>query len=894
MPTRFARAARFAARYRGPLAAAVLLLVTAVALEAVHRLLAQVQLGHVRAAFHGFAAWQVTAALAFTAGSYFALTLYDMLALRVIGRTVRYRIAALASFTSYTLSHNLGLSLITGGSARYRIYTAAGLSGSDVARIIANATLTFWSGIAALAGLGLATRPVPLAVAGFVIGIGVQRAIGVVLLLGIAALIALAGRRRSLSLFGWTVPLPSRRTAIAMILVSSCDIAMASAALFVLVPGLAWGGFPAFFVGYALAIVIAALSHAPGGIGVFEAVILLALPQVDRAGLAAALLVYRGCYYLLPLLISAAIMAFREGRRLHGPIDRFAADLRLVGEGIAPVFIGALVFVGGVMLLVSGALPAVPGRLHDLSEVVPLPFIEASHIAASLVGTLLLLLAPGLYRRLDGAFIATRALLAAGAVFSLVKGIDYEEAAVLLAVLALLQWSRRAFYRRTAFTGDLLSPGWLVASGTAILIALWIGFFAYKHIEYRSDLWWDFALRSDASRFLRASLAVAVLAVFVLLRWLLAPARPAASATLSADVARRALAAADHADAMLAFTGDKRFVVAETGDAFLAYQVQGRSWIAMGDPVGPRSSWPDLMWRLRDMADAAQGRLLFYQIGPEALPVAIDLGFVLVKYGEEARVPLADFSLVGPHAKSLRHAERRADKAGAGFAIVPAVDVPDLLPELAAVSDAWLAEKGRSEKAFSLGRFDPDYLARFDCAVVREGGRIVAFANIWATPNKAELSVDLMRHVGGLSYSAMDLLFARLMLWGRDNGYERFLLGLAPLSGLDVRRLAPLWAQAGNLVYRRGEGLYGFEGLRFYKQKFQPEWLPRYIAANGDIALARGLFDLNRLIAGGRGSAARSPECCDPLPLGQDFFGQDFSLASPPVSLQGGVSAIRS
>ncbi|TVV70788.1 bifunctional lysylphosphatidylglycerol flippase/synthetase MprF [Sphingomonas solaris] len=861
----------FATRYRAALSGGVLLLVTALALFAVHSLLAEVRLDHVRAALSALGWGQVAAALLFTAGSYLALTCYDVLALRVIARTVPYRVAALASFTSYTLSHNLGLSLLTGGSARYRIYTAAGLSGGDVARVIANATLTFWSGIAALSGIGLLLWPVPLHLAGVEIGAGVQRAIGVVLLGAIVALVAFAGRRRSVGVFGWRVALPTRRQAVAMILVSACDVGLASAALFVLVPGLAWGGFPAFFVGYALAIVIAAISHAPGGIGVFEAVILLALPQVDRSGLAAALLAYRACYYLLPLVVAAVMMAWREGRRFHAPLDRLATDVAVAGRSVmhtvAPAFIATLVFTGGVMLLVSGALPALPGRLRDLAQVVPLPFVEASHIAASLVGTLLLFLAPGLYRRLDGAFIATRALLAAGVVFSLAKGIDYEEAGVLLALLGVLQWSRGAFYRRTAFTGDLLSPGWLAATGSAILLALWIGLFAFKHVEYRSALWWDFAWRGDASRFLRASLAVSVLAVAMMLRrLLLAPAPPPAAVALTGAALHAALATTDHSDAMLALTGDKRFLVAETGDAFLAYQVQGRTWIAMGDPVGPRAAWPDLMWRLRGLADAAQGRLLFYQIGPEALPVAIDLGFAIVKYGEEARVPLAGFTLAGPAGKPLRHAERRAEKAGAVFEIVPAAAVPALLPALEAVSDEWLAAKGRSEKAFSLGRFDSDYLSRFDCAVVREGERITAFANLWATPNRTELSVDLMRHRDALSYSAMDLLFARLMVWGRDQGYARFSLGLAPLSGLDARRLAPLWAQAANLVYRRGEGLYGFEGLRFYKQKFQPEWTPRYIAANGDLALARGLFDLNRLISGGRGSSAWMADRCDPLP----------------------------
>ncbi|WP_231639033.1 hypothetical protein [Sphingomonas profundi] len=312
-PTPIQRLTRFAARHRAVLTAAALLIVTALALEAVHRLLAEVGLHHVRVALAGFPRGRIAGALMLTAGSYAALTCYDVLALRVIGRRLPYRVAALASFTSYTLSHNLGLSLLTGGSARYRVYTAAGLSGGDVGRIIANATLTFWFGIATLAGIGMVAMPMPLTLGWLTIGAGPQRALGVALLLAIAGVVLAAGRWRRLSLLGWTLPLPGRRTALAMILVSMCDVGLASAALFVLVPGLEWSGFPAFFTGYALAIVIAALSHAPGGIGVFEAVILLALPQVDRAALAAALLLYRLCYYLLPLLLAATIMAWREG-----------------------------------------------------------------------------------------------------------------------------------------------------------------------------------------------------------------------------------------------------------------------------------------------------------------------------------------------------------------------------------------------------------------------------------------------------------------------------------------------------------------------------------------------------------------------------------------------------
>jgi phosphatidylglycerol lysyltransferase len=286
------------------------------------------------------------------------------------------------------------------------------------------------------------------------------------------------------------------------------------------------------------------------------------------------------------------------------------------------------------------------------------------------------------------------------------------------------------------------------------------------------------------------------------------------------------------------------------------YQVQGHSWIVMGDPIGPRTEWPDLLWRIRERADAAQGRLLLYQITPDALPIAIDLGLQLVKYGEEARVDLSCFTLERPDAKNLRYAERRAVREGAEFAILPAAQLDDVLPELRSISDSWLRAKGHSEKTFSVGRFDAAYLARFDCAVVRQGDRIVAFANIWAAPNRSELSIDLMRHAEEMPYGTMDFLFVRLMQWGHENGYGWFSLGMAPLSGIEARRLAPIWARASAFLYRHGGSFYGFEGLRAYKDKFSPEWEPRYIAGPHGVELARSLIDLQNLIGGGSSSAA--------------------------------------
>ncbi|MFM6931445.1 MAG: bifunctional lysylphosphatidylglycerol flippase/synthetase MprF [Novosphingobium sp.] len=861
MPQLFRQIQSLLHENRTAASAALALLLAALGFYALHRLLLEVHLDDVGAALQALKPWQIGEAVAFTTISYLLLTLYDVLALKIIGKSLPWRTAALASFTSYTLSHNLGLGLLTGGSARYRIYSAKGLSAADIARIIATAGLAFWAGVVVTAAAALTLYPTRLAIGPFVVTPGVQRAVGLGVLAGTAWLMAKArAPGRKLRIFNWHLPLPTAGQALSQIGVAGLDLAVASAALYVLVPGADIQLFPQFFLGYALAIVVALLTHVPGGIGVFEAVIVAALPNLDRSALLAALVAYRAVYYLLPLLLAAAMLVIHEQRTWRGPFGSAVRISQSVLAGISPVLLSALTFVGGAILLVSGSLPAIPQRLHILRHIAPLPFVEASHISASLAGTGLLLLAPGLFKRLDGAFILTRSLLVAGAVFSIAKGFDFEEASILLLIAGLLQWSRRSFYRRTAFTIGTFSPGWFVAVGVALGLSLWIGLFSYKHVDYQSELWWQFAWNGDTSRFLRASFCAAVLLIAaIVVRF----GNPAAQRGTLDEVrfpdGRAAFAGTDRADAMLAWTGDKRFLHSQNGKAFLMYQVQGHSWIVMGDPVGPQCEWPDLLWRIRERADTAQGRLLLYQISARTLPIAIDLGLQLVKYGEEARVDLARFTMDGSDARGLRYAERRAIREGARFAIIPAAQVAGFLPELRAVSDGWLKAKGHAELAFSVGRFDSSYLTRFDCAVVRHEGRIVAFANIWATANHNELSVDLMRHADSMPYGTMDLLFANLMRWGRDNGYRWFVLGVAPLSGIEARRLAPVWARASALLYRHGDRFYGFSGLRAYKEKFSPVWEPRFIAGPNSLALARAMLDLRILVGGGRRSAARNP-----------------------------------
>jgi phosphatidylglycerol lysyltransferase len=227
------------------------------------------------------------------------------------------------------------------------------------------------------------------------------------------------------------------------------------------------------------------------------------------------------------------------------------------------------------------------------------------------------------------------------------------------------------------------------------------------------------------------------------------------------------------------------------------------------------------------------------------------MGLTLLKLGEEARVPLAEFSLQGAGRKGLRYTFNRLNREGCSFEVLPAARLPELLPDLRRISDAWLQARSTREKGFSLGRFDEAYLAHFPVALVRQQGRIVAFANVWCGSARQELSIDLMRFDGQALSGVMEYLFINLMLWGKEQGYRFFDLGMAPLSGLENRPFAPLWHRIGAAVFRHGEHFYNFEGLREYKEKFGPVWEPRYLACPGGLALPRILLNITTLISGG-------------------------------------------
>lgn len=304
--------------------AALTVAVLAVAGLALREILAGTDWKEVWAALHAMPAPALAAALGLSAASYVVLTGYDVLSLRLIGRRVPYPIAAIASFTSYIFSHNLGFAVLTGGGARYRIYRRHGLSAAEVGQIMVTAGVTFWLGALLLLGATLLIVPTMPAIGGWIVSPAVQRLAAAVILTLLGGYILLLARRGGapLRLFGWRLSLPGWRVALLQLALGVSDLLIASGALFVLLPASGVELYQSVLASYLIAIIASLVVHAPGGLGVFEAIMLVALPQVDQVALLAALLIFRLVYYLIPLAIGLLLFLSLEAAALRRPRAR--------------------------------------------------------------------------------------------------------------------------------------------------------------------------------------------------------------------------------------------------------------------------------------------------------------------------------------------------------------------------------------------------------------------------------------------------------------------------------------------------------------------------------------------------------------------------------------------
>ena len=793
------------------------------------------------------------AALGATTVSYIALLGYDLSGLRYARARLPLRIVLLASFCGYAIGNAVGLGAFSGGAVRYRIYTAAGLSPGQIARIIGFISAAIGVGLAVVAGLGLILRANEVS---RLLGTSTEpliAAAATILALASVFLIFCAMRRRPLVLGAVVIEPPGVTLVLTQIALTTIDILVAATVLWALLPPTGIG-FLAFAAVYAAALGLGVLSHVPGGLGVFEVAILYAIgSKAPVSQVAAALVAYRAVYYLLPLFLSTMLLAGFEARRSLGGV--FGERIARAATRLAPSFLAAATFAVGATLVVSGAMPPLIGRLQILRLHVPLWAIETSHLLASIAGLVLLFAARGLLHRLDGAWWLAASMTLLSIPFSLVRGLTIVAPTVAVVLVIALIAARTQFDRPASLLSQPLTAGWLIAIGGVVVAMIWILFFAFRDVDYAGRLWWQFEFDSAASRALRTVFGVAMLGLILGVRQLLRPAagRLRQPSPAELEEAARIAARQSRPDATLALMGDKSLLFSDSRRSYLMFGKHGRTWAALGDPVGPAEEWSELVWRFVELADAHGGRVAFYQVPPPSLPLYLDVGLKVMKLGEAACIPLLRFTLEGGARSNLRYALKRGERDGLTFEMVAPAEVAGIIDEIEDISRLWLAKHaGAAEKRFSVAAFRRDFVMAQPVALLREHGRAVAFATVMTTDLGDEATVGLMRfRPDTASGYAMEYLFIRLLLHFRQKGYRSFGLGMAPLSGLGAHPLASRWYRVGRFIWSHGHRFYNFQGLRTFKNKFDPVWEPRYLAASGPLGPYFALADIAVLVSGG-------------------------------------------
>ena len=607
----------------------------------------------------------------------------------------------------------------------------------------------------------------------------------------------------------------------------------------------------ALVAGYAIGILFWIVSITPQGIGVVEGMMALTFTSLGIPGAVAATvaLAFRGLTFWLPMLLG-----FFAVQRMR----TFGENRRILTEAWGVRFAAVLVALMGVVNVLSAVTPSLADRMKLLEQFSPLEVRHGGHLTAALAGFALLVLARNLWRRKHVAWLLTLGVLGISAVSHMVKGLDYEETLLAIGLMVMLWLIRAHFHARSDRPSTEQGLRVLVVALFFTLAYGVTGFFLLDR-HYSINFGFLNALRQTVvmftqfydpglapmthfGRFFADSIYAVGAVTFSYAGFMLL--RPVFIRDLATEDERaRAQAIVEKYGrsslARFLLFDDKRYFFTP-GGSVIGYALAGRTAVTLGDPVGPPEDLFPSIQTFSSLCQRNDWLPVFYQTLPETLELYKQAGFDSISIGEEGIVNLETFTLEGREGKPLRSPVNKLTNAGYTF-IVHQPPIPDaLLEELRAISDEWLTSMHGSEKRFSLGWFDDDYVRNSPIGAVHAPeGWVTAFANFVPEYQLNEITIDLMRRRHVIENGTMEFLFVSLFQWAKAQGYHGFNLGLSALSGVGEQADDPAIEKVMHWIYEHVNQFYNFKGLHSFKEKFHPEWSPRYLIYPGAVNLAQ-------------------------------------------------------
>jgi phosphatidylglycerol lysyltransferase len=473
---------------------------------------------------------------------------------------------------------------------------------------------------------------------------------------------------------------------------------------------------------------------------------------------------------------------------------------------------------------------------------------NGSRLATALAGFALILLAFQLFRRKRVAWYFTEGFLLLSVFAHLFKGLDIEEALFALLLAGWLLIIRFQFHARSdAYS---IRQGFISLGAATVFTVLYgtIGFALFAHhFRTQFNLWQalqqtlvmftSFANpgltpASNFGRYFIDSIYVIAIvtfayAIFMLIRPVLVrqPASPA-----EREIARQTIHI--HGTTILApfaLLPDKSYLVSKKGSV-IDYVVEGRVALALGDPIGSSRDFSKTIHEFKLLCDQNDWLPAFVDVPPDHLSAFAKQGFRSLAVGHEAIVNLETFSLEGSWNKDLRYIFNKFMKLEYTTEVLTTKIPQKIKSDLREISDDWLTTRKGVEKRFWVGWFDEAYLDCWPLMIARnQAGRLMAFSNILSAYNEPVATVDMMRHSPEAENGVMEYLFLSMFIWAKENGFKQFDLGLCALAGVGTEPRDAAGERAIHYLYEHMNNFFDFQGLHHFKEKFHPEWQPRYL-----------------------------------------------------------------
>ncbi|WP_066249676.1 bifunctional lysylphosphatidylglycerol flippase/synthetase MprF [Neobacillus drentensis] len=575
------------------------------------------------------------------------------------------------------------------------------------------------------------------------------------------------------------------------------------------------------------------ISMIPGGLGSFDLVFIWGMHVlgVPEEQVVVLLLFYRIGYFILPFLVGL-VLFIKDFWNKWNQSWNHVPDAILVR--ISHILLTFLVFLSGLVLLLSAAVPGIIGRLKIAQEFLSFPIMNISHHLSVATGFILLGLSRGIQYKEKRAYHLTMVVLIFAALFTFLKGFDYEEAFYILIVVVLLRASKKRFYRERFVLGwgkTIFDIGMFVVIAFMFIL---IGYLNLPSTEIKVSPKLSPYLIKDYRDLFNSALIGLLIAMLLFFIGYLIRRNKKWELQTSITQEEKIMNHLDHYNGTvlthLIFLHDKYIYWNKKDNVLFAYQIYADKLVVLGDPVGDHDELPLAIEEFRDTADLHGYTPVFYEVSEKMLPYLHESGYDFFKLGEEGYVDLISFSFSGKKMKGARAVKNKFERENYQFEIVNPPFHAEFLKELKDISDKWL--QGRTEKGFSLGFFDEAYLNKAEIAVVRaKGTEILGFVSMMPVYDQNQtISLDLMRFEKDAPNGTMDFVFLSLFEWAKEHGYQYFNIGMAPLSNVGLSKYSFLSEKVASQIFLHGQFFYSFQGLRKFKDKYADMWLPKYLA----------------------------------------------------------------